>query len=279
MPPSEGWFSIALTIGMAFTTRQGLVNPDFKARMGFDPVLVRNPSQWYRYITCAFVHHSWWSYAANALILLWSGRGLEQNGIAAGGVVLAVYFLSLWWGTWMHSRIGRGHLLTVVGSGAGTSGVFLMQMLAAPQIEPLNIPTWLFATVFFIIAVQRPGGMGGLALLTLGACDLFGSACGAALSLALTWPQVSMHPINAGYLAFLLALSITWYLRNPLNLPVEDTFRLSRWRRSAPRPPPATIPNEEVDRLLDKIAAEGLQSLSTKERKYLEQASRDRRGK
>ena len=93
-------------------------------------------------------------------------------------------------------------------------------------------------------------------------------------------PRVAVeHPFYTPYLIAVTTGFLFYHWRNPLNLPFNQVFRLPRWRGPAPKGPPAVelATEEEVDRLLDKISTQGLQSLSARERSFLEKASKQRR--
>jgi membrane associated rhomboid family serine protease len=273
----EAWTSLAIALAMAFTTHRGLRDPAFAARLGYDPVLVAQSGQWTRYFTCAFVHPSWWSYAANALMLFWFG-GLIEHALGPGPL-LAVYGISLGAGNWLHQRLGGGHLATFVGSGAGTSGVFFCSLLLFPGLRVFGLPTWLFAALYFLLALNRPQ-IGGVSLFAIRIADLFGAAMGLMAGLAIQPGVVVAHPVHAVYLIALTTAFLWYQRRNPLNLPFREVVTLPRRRvPGAPRRPAGaeTASPEEVDRLLDKISQEGLQSLTARERATLERASRERR--
>jgi membrane associated rhomboid family serine protease len=262
---------------MAIPTRMGLRDPSFASKWGMDAVLVRMPGQWYRYFSCAFVHPDWWSYAINALMLYWFGSMLETN--FHPGVFLAIYGISLGLGNWLQARIGSGIGTSFLGSTAGTSGLFFACLLLFPGMRILGLPTWLFAMLYFIIALNKPC-IGGVCLMTLRIADLFGSAAGLAAGLALNPTIAITHPLHTPYLIALTSAFIWYQLRNPHNLPLEQVFRMpTRAARAKRTVPEESMPSdEEVDRLLDKISKEGLQSLSEKERSFLEKASKQRRG-
>lgn len=275
---NEAWTSLIIPIAMAVTTHRGLADPSFASRLGFDPILVRHPGQWYRYFTSVLVHTSWWSYAANALMIYWFGAPLESQ-FGPGGF-LAIFLFSLGLGNWLQARLGPGRMIASVGSTAGTSGLmFCCLLVLYPHIRPFGLPGWLFTAVYLIIAYNRPQ-IGSVCLAILSTADLFGAAVGMAVGLALHPTIALTHPVHSTFMVAITTAFLWYQWRNPLHLPFRQVVRLPRFGGPPLRGPPEAemATEEEVDRLLDKISKEGLQSLSPQERTFLERASKKRRG-
>jgi membrane associated rhomboid family serine protease len=214
-------------------------------------------------VTYSFIHGSFWHLAFNMLALFFFGPPLEARW---GGREFIKYYLLCALGGAALSFIFAGHS-AVVGASAAAYGVMLAFALSWP-----DAPIYIFG-IFPVKAKWL--------VAILAAFSLFSAISGARDGTA--------HFAHlGGFLAGFLYLK----LGDPIR------YRLRRLKKSLPRsrfsviqggeqPPvtPNTEPRrlrrrdeerllDEVDRVLDKISASGLSSLSADERQLLDEASK-----
>ena len=213
------------------------------------------PWFWWQFLTYGFVHAQELQHVLfNMLGLFFFGREIERlygpkeflriylAAIVAGGVAWGL----IAWLTGVHGVLGGA-------SGAVTAVVILFA---------LNYPRQMVLFMFFI---PMPAWVLGLILVGL---DLYG---------AVVTPQTNVaYVVHLTGAAFALA-----YFRLHWNFGNLGWSSLvpSRWRarpKLQVHDPYATQTrlNEEVDRILEKISREGEESLTRKERRTLEDASR-----
>jgi len=237
------------------------------------------PWLWWRFLTYGFVHASNEHIFFNMLGLWFLGRVVEQR--YGRGEFLRIYLAMLVAGSviWVASNVmfepqeqlinGRLYPIVyrLVGASGAVSGVVLLFILNFPRqtliLFPIPIPikAWLLGVL--LIAYNVFGAFGGK--------GSFGSQSNTAFS---------VHLVGFAF-AYL-------YFQNQWNL---SRFSLGRFSLSNLKPRPRlkvhdpgadeAAMSKEVDRILEKIHQQGEASLTRKERRTLENASRqykERRG-
>ena len=222
-------------------------------------------------VTFQFMHAGLLHLALNCLAIFMFGRSVEE---ALGRTsFLALYFAGGIIGGLFQALAGAlfGGVFAspVVGASAGVFAI-----IAAFAVLYPSRPVTLFLVVFPVTLQART--------------FLFGSA-GVAL-LLLFFPVT--HVANAAHLGGLLtgvffvrsAAQCRWQwprLRRPISQPQLVKVRSQKsvpWGQTTPVPDEELSPDEflskEVDPILEKISAQGIQSLSDRERKILEQAQK-----
>ena len=229
---------------------------------GFEPaLLVGHP---WSLITYAFLHGSFLHLLFNMLGLFMFGPPVEER--LGGARFVRLYVLSALGGAALSLAFaavtGRG---AIVGASAAVFGVMLAFVLEWPDapvfVFPLPVPLKAKWLVVFLAAMSL---------------------------LAVVWGTrdgVAHFAHLGGFAAALLYLRgpalMRWRFQTPRGrsgaVPVHPTARAaSRAGSLASRPrhgsDPATL--AEVDRVLDKISADGLDSLTPEERRFLDEISR-----
>ena len=225
--------------------------------------------QVWRLITYQFLHAGLFHILFNMIALYFFGRMLEARlgrwhflcfyltcGIA-GAVAMT--------GLALFGILGAGIGTPLVGASAGVLGVLVGMAYLAPEtrstimIFPFMVPMKLRTLALLVL---------GIAVLTIltGGRNAGGEAA---------------H-LGGALLGFLYASQPRW-------LAVFDTFDPARWRtgrwhtstptkgRSRWNPQEQRELNQELDRILDKVHAQGMNSLTEKERQTLKAASRQAR--
>lgn len=224
------------------------------------------------YITYMFVHAGLWHLVMNMLLLFWWGTRLEER---MGGRVFILFYLYCGLGGPLLSVLVAGLGVPVapfVGASAAVMGVGVAYTMYWPDakmmIFPLPFP---ILTRYIIVAFI--------------ALDLLAAVSGTS-SMVAHWAHLG------GALVGFLYIRFQSYSRP---VPAPPSFKRERVlvshpdptesaeEESAPRPrrnnaekDPVSV---EIDRVLDKISAEGMDSLTDEERIFLNQVSEKRKHK
>jgi hypothetical protein len=176
--------------------------------------------------------------------------------------------------------LGGAFAAPVVGASAGAFGLIAAFAVLYPQ-RPLTL------LLFFIIPVTLRAR---LLLLFLGALTLLGIATPFFPRLGLAFPPDNIaHAAHLGgmltgilFVRYFIHRHWPWpRLQRPRTQPLRPLVRVlpgTSARRSQPRLvanedlPPEEFLSKEVDPILDKISAHGIQSLTERERRILETA-------
>lgn len=233
--------------------------------LALSPAGIRSGYVW-QLVTFQFLHGGFFHIIFN-LFALWSfGRGLEQilgtrkflqiyfgAGVIGGFFQLILGFLG--------PQIWGGY---TVGASAGICGMIAVYAMLEPH-----------GTIYFWMIPLRAKAF----LIGLAAFSVFG--------IVVPFDR-SAHAAHLGGLLAGIAF-VRWFLNNDWRLPKFEFRRKARprelvstpaggfWKKAKPMPPEEDIPSgdfisKEVDPILDKIHAHGLQSLTDRERKILEAA-------
>lgn len=220
------------------------------------------------YVTYMFVHAGLWHLAMNMLLLFWWGTRLEDR---MGGRVFVLFYLYCGLGGPLLSVLVAGLGVSVapfVGASAAIMGVGVAYTMYWPDAEmvvfPLPFP---IKTRYIIVAFI--------------ALDLLAAVSGTS-SLVAHWAHLG------GALVGYLYMRFQSYSRP---IPVPPSFKRERVLVSRPKPSevvnvesvPVSQPRRrtvekdpttvEIDRVLDKISAKGMESLTTEERHFLNEVS------
>ncbi len=223
-------------------------------------------------VTYMFVHAGFWHLALNMLMLYFFGTPLERRWgsreflrfyliAGLGGAVLSIVFMPA----------------SVIGASGAVYGLMLAFAMNWPD-APIHIygifpvkAKWLVAFLFVVSLLEGvSGSSGGIAHFAH-----LGGIVGAFLYLKMDWRPAALVGRRPG-------------TRVSRPSPRERKGRVTvRARKEpAPRERRSTLRSEdderrildEVDRVLDKISEQGMESLTADERRVLEEASRRMRG-
>ena len=275
-----------MVLGSAFVDGRAVADVEYRAdhplrRWGYfstaravwnaDPVLGAGGFELWRFITFQFLHANWDHVIFNMLTLYFFG-GMVESYLGKKRYV-AFYLLCGISGALMYlllnglAVVGSGFFgpsfhvpgllfddphTTLVGASAGVFGVIMAAAFLAPNATVL---------LFFVIPMR-------LATLAYG---LLGFAL---LAVIFGWTNAGGEAAHIGG-----ALAGFWLVRNPGNLHglfdslgrFDPTSRSAKARALARS---AAAADADVNRILDKISAQGLHSLNEREKAVLRDASR-----
>ncbi|MBV6520049.1 MAG: hypothetical protein MNPFHGCM_00153 [Gemmatimonadaceae bacterium] len=282
---------IATNLAIYFLQLTVVGSGNMQVALGFDAEHLS--TAWWTVLTYMFVHGGFWHLALNMYTLFLFGPRLERTW-SAGEFVR--YYVVCGLGGWLlHLLVARESLL--VGASAAVLGVMLAYATRWPQDEvylfgvmPLKVK-WL---VGLLVTVNLVGGMatadqgGGVAYLA----HLGGLAAGwiylrssSSMGIDRLRQRISQVPDVPDETPRAIPRSLP-RTREKAN-EIDDVISRSHaatTRRAIATPPPGGARSgrrdtSELDVVLDKISQGGLESLTTEERKLLEEMSKEFRQK
>jgi len=276
---SEPWYALSLIAALAYTTHRGFKEPSLKMQWAYQADRIRRGDR-ACLLTCGFMHLTWMNFAYNALAIFIFGGEVQRalGPLALLGIFLAGIVVGSLVSYWVRPQ---GSYL-MWGSSGGSCALIFASLMMVPGSNVWMMPGWLFAIPFILISIYR---IRSEFAFSGHVAHLGGMAAGA--TIGLVWLAIAGDPRDLGWrewlLAGLCAAGIYYLKKNPYANPAVNPFELAPViakakkvaspTRFGEKPP---LSETEVDRLLDKISSEGLQSLTREEREALERSSKSR---
>lgn len=273
--------TIVILIVTAVATFYAFRRPDLKERWMFNPCAILRHKEYERMFTSGLIHLDWMHFGFNAISFYSFGRNIEL--IYGSTSLLLVYLSSILGGSMLSLIVHRNHDYRSLGASGGVCGVIFASIFLLPGGSilmfpiPVPIPTYLYAVIFlaasFVSHRRQSDNIGhdahlGGAIVGL----LVATAMQPGLVFAAPWMFVTVFGLSV--------IILTLLILDPLHL-LDKRFERTK-------PPPGDERNRryaenrernsklaEIDRLLEKVSASGLQSLSETERKKLDQLSKE----
>lgn len=268
--------TLLLLIVLGFTTWQGLNQPGVMEKYLFSTEAIRFRRQWIRLVSPAFLHGSWGHFAGNALTLYFFGGNLEDR--LGPGFMLGMFFVSAAGGHLLCLRLHKHGDYRAVGASGGALGLLFAGIILFPGMRimifpvPLPIPAAIYGLGFLLYTLFSLRGGSGVSH----EAHLGGMLSGILLTL-LQFPGLfGRQPLLICVLLAISGIGIWYFHVNPGRVPgffgtqirgKVDAYKQARHQRD----------EEQLDALLDKVSKHGIQSLSSRERQMLQDASRRRK--
>ena len=283
MSEPETLLLCVITVGVTFL---GFRYPDLSDRLLFCPERILAQKEWYRLLSSALVHADWLHVGFN-LVALYS-FGVVVETVFGSHVLLLLYGASVLGGSLLSLFLHRHHDYSALGASGGVCGVLFASIFMVPGISvrmlylPVGIPGPIFAALYLVATFAGlRKGMGNI-----GHDAHFGGAItGLLFALGVAPENCFASPIL--FLSALLFSGFCLYVlfRDPFGISGEvfatgkfkylSTQRYQRYDDAESR----KAEQYEIDRILDKIAARGIDSLSKRERARLrDQSTRIKNG-
>lgn len=264
---------------VAFTgvfTYLGLQHREFMERYIFNPRYVSAHKDYYRLISSGFLHLDWQHFAFNMLTLYFFGSNIEN--LLGFVPLLLIYFASILGGNILALYFHRHHEYRAVGASGGVCGVLFSAIFLFPgssiflMFIPIPIPSWLFAMLYlgYTFWGIRTGKD------NIGHDAHLGGALVGILVATVMYPRIVVDsPVL--YFGVLGSSCAFFYVlrRHPfaqfkqLIVSGEKQHEPMAHRYSKSR----KIKQREIDRILDKISAHGVGSLTPEEKAMLDRFS------
>ena len=273
--------TMIILVVTALATFRAFQRPDLQERWIFDPRAILAHREYYRMFTCGLIHADWTHFAFNAFSFYSFARNLEF--IYGARTMLLIYGSAIFGGSVLSLVIQRHHEYRALGASGGVCGILFASIFLLPGnaitlfLLPVPVPAYVYAILFLIgsyMAHRRQSD-------NIGHDAHLGGAIVGLLVAAALYPQLIQAAPRMFAGVLLLSLTILAFLIfDPLqlwNLRLGVRVETDADAPIQPRRPEITRDHKlaELDRLLDQVSRDGLKSLSSAQRKKLEQLSRE----
>jgi membrane associated rhomboid family serine protease len=164
--------TLIIIIITAIISISGFSNSNVIDKLIFYPPAVTNENQWYRFITCGFIHADYGHLIFNMLSLYFFGRYVESNLIDIFGESGTMLYIILYLSALVVSLLPtyfknkNNYYYRSLGASGAVSAVIFAGLMIAPETEvyiffiPIPIPGFIFAPLYLFISamMDRKGG-------------------------------------------------------------------------------------------------------------------------
>jgi membrane associated rhomboid family serine protease len=268
------WCSLLLIAVTCAVSYAGFRYREVEEKLIFQPERILSGKEYYRLVTSAFLHSGWNHLLLNMVGLYIFGRILEWT-LEANDLLL-IYFGAVIGGSLLSLYVHRHHDYQAYGASGGVCGVIFAYLLLFPGAGirlyfAVPVPGWLYAIGFMVgsFAAMKK------AKDNIGHDAHLGGAIVGLLIAAALHPQAARYNWPIFLLVLVPAILLLVYLWfNPLFLPIvsflDPAIRAKNRHSQLPSHKQEKL---EVDALLDKVAKDGVHSLTAKERAFLNEVS------
>lgn len=266
--------SLLLIAATCVVSYAGFRSREVEEKLIFRPESILAGKEYYRLVTYAFLHSGWSHLVWNMVGLYVFGRLIEWSlGVTD---LLLIYFGSVIGGGLLALYVHRDHDYLAYGASGGVSGIVFAYLLLFPGAGialyfEVPIPGWLYALGFMVVsfvALKK-------AKDNIGHDAHLGGAIVGLLVAAALHPQAARYNWTIFLLVLVPAILLLVCLwGNPLFLSLPSFFdRPYEVKQRHSSLPAYKLETKRVDALLEKIARDGVDSLTAEERAFLQRVS------
>lgn len=271
---------VALLIANFIISYQGFKDGNFFDRYKFEVYPILGQKDYVRLVSSGFLHVGWWHFALNMITLYFFSDLVEWRlGVFQ---FFIVYFAALIGGDLLALYLHRHHEdYSAVGASGAVCGIVFAAVALFPDIEicPFGVfclPSWLYALLFVLGSIY---GIGAQRDNIGHDAHLGGALAGMFTALALEPSAFTRNLVPILVLTIPSALFIFLVVKQP-HLLLLDWSRSRQNRRSKKHwrivhTQKAKGCEAEIDRILLKIKHRGKDSLTPKEKTFLERYSQE----
>lgn len=166
---SISFIIIGITVLVSFLSFQ---NSEMFTKLKFNPYLIKNHKQWYRFLSHSIVHADWMHLIINMYVLYSFGDIVEATFFNLFGFKGLIYFILLYVGGVLFSSVydygkqKENPYFNAVGASGAVSAVVFASILIYPAGSiflfpiPFPIPSWAFGLLYIIYSAYM-GKRGG----------------------------------------------------------------------------------------------------------------------
>jgi len=276
---NSGIISVVLIIITFVFSYKGFTNQTFFDGYKFEVDKILVNKDYKRLITSGFLHVGWAHLIFN-MISLYLFSGLIEYSL--GSVkFLIIYFASLVGGDLLSLFVHRHHAdYTSVGASGAICGVMFATIALFPGISlpvfilPIFIPAWLYGLLYIGMSIwaikSKRDNIGHEAHLGGALIGMIIAIIMVPSSLADNYITIIIILVPAIVFIYLivtkpqiLLVDNLYFKKHPNNYSIDHEYNQRRHQQQM-----------EVDRILEKISSKGMNSLTSRERAYLEEHSK-----
>ncbi len=268
-----------LAVFIFLSSYKGFRDSEYTNQYIFDVDKILKEKQYYRIFSSGFLHGGWFHLIFNLVALLSFSTSIE---LIFGKVkYLILFFVSLVGGSLLSLFFHRNHGdYRALGASGAISGVVFASIVLMPDstlsliMIPIEFPAWAFGIVFILVSIfgikNSWGNIGHDA-------HLGGAIVGMIMTIALYPSVLQAHPWVLA--AFLLPCIIFFFLlyRYPEMMMVDNfigkKYKVLKSKIEESQLEKVVDPEEELNRILEKIRKEGMESLTKQEKRDLKRFS------
>lgn len=275
MDSIEG-ISLIIILATLIISYQGFRDEPFFEKYLFEVDAILFDKQYIRLFSSGFLHASWWH-------LLFNMAALYSFSFGTGHVLglknfIVLYFSSLLAGNLLALYIHRNHGdYRAIGASGAVSGVIFSSIVMFPEARisfaflPFHITGWMFGVAYILIAIYgiktQFGNIGHEA-------HLGGAIAGIIISIGMEPLILKTHPmvvaaILVPFVAFMILL-----VKKPEILLIDNYWGFEK-KHKATYYSTSYYDEELLNRLLEKVGEKGVEGLTRKEKKMLEDLSKN----
>lgn len=267
--------SLFLIIATIFISYKGFRDESFFEKYLFDVDAILIKKEYIRLLSSGFLHANWWH-------LLFNMAALYSFSFGTGYVLglknfVVLYFSSMLAGNLLALFIHRNHGdYRAIGASGAVSGIIFSSIVLFPEAEisfaflPFHIKGWMFGIAYTLIAIYgiktQFGNIGHEA-------HLGGAIAGVLISISMEPVILEIYPlVIAGILVPFIAFMIL-LVKRPEILFIENYWGYT----SKPQHDDVEsgyYDEELLNRLLEKVSEKGIDGLTKREKKMLEDLSK-----
>ena len=270
---------VLVLIITAIISYKGFKDMVFFANYKFNVDKILIGKEYKRLVTSGFLHVNWSHLILNIISLYLFSNHLENTiGVF---YLLLIYIISLIGGNLLALFIHKNHgNYTAVGASGAVSGVIFASIALFPSMRigflllPFSIPSWLFGILYMAYSIYGIKSSND----TIGHEAHLGGALTGILVAIFIHPNI-LHDNSLTIAAIVVPTLLFLYLIitkphllfiNTSSFKIAKTYQTIDDKYNDKR----ISRQQELDKLLDKIAKKGIKGLSKKERKKLEEYSK-----
>lgn len=265
------YLTLFLILFTCIISYRGIKNEPFLQRYAFNTGKIRGAKEYYRLFSSGFLHVSWMHLIINMIILYVFGSGLE---IVKGAFPMLLFYMAgMIVGNLLALEVHKHqYSYTSVGASGGISGIVFATIGLFPYTQFLFLPAWVFGTLYIILTLYAIR----INRTDVGhAAHLGGALAGMLLSL-LIFPKDFMEnwiPVTIVLVPGIILLFIL--IRYPNLIMIDKKTRKKQLSQDDLYNMDYKKKEEELDRILEKINQSGINSLTTREKQFLQEQSQN----
>lgn len=277
---SMGIVNIILISIICLSSFFAFSNSAFLEKNLFDPYRILVRKEYYRLISAAFIHANLPHLIFNCFSLYSFGEQIELRfGLH---YYLVIFFASVIGGNLLSLSLHKNHEYQALGASGGVCGIIFASIFLVPGgsvylfFIPIPIPASLYAILFLLISIygikserdnighdaHLGGAIIGLLITTILEPQLIGK------SLILYFTVLGISLLFFYYLYKTKGLSVPFSFH-----PLRKSKMILQNRKNYIHTKKKNKQQEVIDKILEKISQEGIESLTSKENKILINAS------